>query len=538
MISLRDYAIEKLFIKESINPTLHKSGINISKYFDLFKQYVEKHNIKILRTKDIADEYANRLGKYISFNKEDLTSALFIIKDGTKKSGIVLNGAVIDCFDDDRLNNYSLVRKDLKHYDLILPENVIIRDIYVSHKNKLEGLLKIWPKEWDNIIIHNTDKKEYEVYPDFGKQGAYLIKKENLINYKKIISETLKNEVNEDDIVYKIFNSNNPFTFMEEIDKNGSPEEKLKLKQNLANVLSEPLSILAVLNNQDGVRADMLKGLTINGKTINDNNVHISSIAVPLKQNFPLADFFVQFETNDGGESGLPVSVKSGHKNSEHGHATTFISCLSKDDDVQVYNNVPKYNKNIEKYNMFMKEYLNYIKRNERGPIIKNNLLTKSVIDDIQNFVLSCLKYTHKKNDKKENRRQNVKGIVKNMLYDTYEYMINVIDDPEMKQEYKQLCDCENFIEKMIINILRLSDNALNKLKYLIGKNEKCHKITIRGNGHCECNIQDEKNTGQLMLKSNAGGKGYTLKIKNNKIVGYDYNGRKGNGQYLCYIFT
>ena len=541
MKSLQEYIFENIINIFEVSGTLHKEGINISKYFNEFKEYLDKFNIKILTDKNLSDEYKDNLSKYITTDIKELSDSLFIIKNGIKGSGIVLNGELVDNFDDGQIKKYQLVKNDIKHFDLKLSDNIIIKDVYVTHKKKTEGTLKIWPKEWDKIIVINKDQKEFPNYPDFGNQGAYIIKDENLNNFKDIISQTIKNAVGENDLVYQIFNNNDPFKFMAEKHKNGSDSEKLKISQNLANVLSEPLSILAVLVNKDNVLDKILDDIKIEGEEVDHKDIKISNIAIPISQNFKLADFFVQFSHNDV-NYGMPISVKSGHKKSDHGNMASFMRYLGFDQEFP--KSAPKNNIKSSAYEAFLSLYLQSIKNDKSKSINKlsdlTNLdatlgkqITENDINKIQEFVLDCVEYSYI-NDAKEIRKN---PDLKDTLYNAYKRIIDGVNK-DLYDELNSLQGNENFIEKMIIHIFKLSNHILGRLKRMIGISAKCHKITIMSDGTCSCVQQDENTKANIILKAQSGGRGYDIKFNNGKINGYSFNGKQSNGQFLCYSFV
>lgn len=529
MKHLQEFIIENIINIFEASGTLHKEGINISKYFDEFIKYLDKFNISISTDNNLSEEYKTKLSKYITTDVKELSKCLFIIKNGTKGSGIVLNGAIIDLFDNNDINKYQFVKKDIKHYDLKLSDDIVIKDIYVSHKSKLEGTLKIWPKEWDNIIVTNKEQKEYPNYPEFGNQGAYIIKGDNLINFKNSISQTIKKSIGENDLVYQIFNAKNPFEFMHDKIKNGSDVDKLKIKQNLANVLSEPLAILSLLLNKDNVLDKILDDIKIEGDEIDHKDIKINNIAIPISQNFKLADFFVQFEY-DGTNYGMPVSVKSGHKKSDHGNMASFMRYLGFDPDFP--KNEPKHNINQKKLDEFLSLYLESIKNDSKLSELYKNFKEQD-IDKIQDFILDCVEYAYV-NEAKQFRKN---PDLKDTLYKAYDRIIKDTNK-ELYKELNSLQGNENFIEKMIIRIFKLSNHILGRLKRMIGLNAKCHKITVMSNGNCTCVQQDENTTANITLKTQGGGRGYNIKFDNGKIVGFDFNGKQSNGQFLCYSFV
>jgi hypothetical protein len=182
--------------------------------------------------------------------------------------------------------------------------------------NSSKSDLKIWPDSWDKYIVkgeHKIDK--YSSMPttviDFKNQGAYIIPKGELSKIKSDLYESFVNIFGEDSIFAKIFSSKDINKFLSSLDV----QSKKEVSKSMANVLSEPLAILYALENVDGVQ-------TFIRNSFDEPLGEIDQIIIPIRQNWPVADFYIHFTEMPARL--VAVSVKSNGA----GNSSTFLGCL------------------------------------------------------------------------------------------------------------------------------------------------------------------------------------------------------------------
>ena len=302
-----------LYLLENINIFEASTGIKISdKNIDMILKYLSEYQNEVKCIIPDSDEIRS---KYAEFDKwfcdyDDISKALFFLKTNGM---LCMYEPKVKSMSDKELEEIHITRKGEDYY---LPGITTKLQATSKKINSSKTDIKIWPDSWDKYIVkgeHKIDK--YSSMPttviDFKNQGAYVIPKKDLGKIKSDLYESFAENFGEDSIFAEIFSSKDINKFLSGLDA----ESKKEVSKSMANVLSEPLAILYVLDNVDGVQ-------TFIRNSFDEPLGEIDQIIIPIRQNWPVADFYIHFTEMPARL--VAVSVKSNGA----GNSSTFLGCL------------------------------------------------------------------------------------------------------------------------------------------------------------------------------------------------------------------
>ena len=148
---------------------------------------------------------------------------------------------------DEELEKFNIKREGEKY---ILPGVKAKLEATSKKIGSVNDYVKVWPDEWKIIKGEHkvSDTKLPTTVIDFKNQGAYLLKNENgwsLANVKNDLHKSFENLFGEDSVLTKIFAADDIKKYLSEL----NDEEKTVVSNSMANVLSEPLALIAILEN-------------------------------------------------------------------------------------------------------------------------------------------------------------------------------------------------------------------------------------------------------------------------------------------------
>lgn len=466
-----------------------------TKNYDMFLQYFNSIDKKVSEDSITGDYTALELlkqdfGKFFADNTSK-SKAIFYIKNRSTSVEVCINGYAVEKLSDKQLyNDYSLEYRNNKYY---LSNFGIDAAFEITHKNseKTKLYVKIWP---DNIQTGKNEITIGDTSYNFGNKGYILIEGSDLRNFGSIMAEHYKTVIDNDIIPY-IFE--NPDKIEQTLKDNRNDEY---LQMAMANVLSEPLSIFAVINNINGVLDKI--------KSTYNNPGELNGIIVPLLQNWPIADFYARFNNL---EILVPVSVKSNGS----GNASTILSCLDTKDAYR-----PKASQTVENE---LNDFINDIVPSLEN---KKEFSWSHPVDNLTQYLYEALLYGCQQHKYSKNKILEIFACLSQDIKD--EYIKNIIT---------RIYDCQgtNFIERVCVSLFNKNQKIISDISEQVGRATSCHKVTVYSNGKIDHTLQSENGT--LKLKSRAGGQSVIFTIEGDKITSINQGALNKQGQWFGYTF-
>lgn len=482
-------------LNESANGLVLMKSSSKTKNYDIFLKYfesIDKKSSEDLITGDYSalELLKNDFGKYFADNTSK-SKAIFYIKNRASSVEVCINGYAVEKLSDKQLyDDYSLEYRNNKYY---LSNFGIDAAFEVTHKNseKAKLYVKVWP---DTLQTGKNEMTVGNTTYNFGNKGYILIEGSDLSNFGNIIAEHYKTVIDNDVIPYIFEHPEN----IEQILRDNKNDEYLQMA--MANVLSEPLSVFAVINNINGV-LDKIKNTYNNTGSLN-------GIIIPLLQNWPIADFYARF---DNLEFLVPVSVKSNGS----GNASTILSCL----DTSSASRPTASQVVINEFRDFIDDIIPCIEN-------KKEFSWNHTTDNLTEYLYEALLYGCKIHKYSKNKILEIFACFSQDIKD--EYLKNIVTDV-----YN--CQGTNFIERVCVSLFNKNSNIINEISTQVGKATSCHKVTVYSNGKIDHTLQSENGT--LKLKSRAGGQSVVFNIENGKITEVSKGALNKQGQWFGYTF-
>ena len=496
MKRLQEYCLENLIsiFEGAVGIKLNRSKnieliINyLSKYFKDIKCIIPDSEEIISKYQDIKNWFTNDVNEY----------SLFYLKNN---DNLCLYEPNVNNMSNDELNKYGISRNN-ETYHL---DSIDLKIEATSKRiNSSKSTIKIWPEKWNKYIvkgehkIDNTAKMPTTII-DFKNQGAYVLNK--ISEIKNDLYESFVQNFGEDSPLSKLFKVKDVKDYL----NNLNADDQEIIKTNMANILSEPLAIIALIDNIDMVQA----------KISEDKLGDLYEIIIPIKQNWPVADFYAHFKNLP--DRLIAISVKSNGS----GNSSTIIGCLpiiditkpeisSKDKDtlLDFFNEIiPQYEttKNIE---------------------LK---ISDELQDKLQNISLYAL-YLLIEESKTKN--SNVVRLV-----NTFDNLIELIKNQDIYNELHKICELKgtNNIEKILISLFNINKNCISLIKNAVADATSCYKITVNNVGNVKCTKQS--NNGSFRLIYKGGGQGLNLIVNDGKLKDVTLGHKTSQGQWLGYSF-
>lgn len=499
-----------LYLLENINIFESATGVKITdKNIDIIVKYLSEYQNEVKCVIPDSDEIRNKYAEFDKWfcNYDDISKALFFLKTNGM---LCMYEPNVKPMSDKELEEMHITRKGEDYY---LPGITTKLQATSKKLNSSKSDLKIWPDAWDKYIVkgeHKIDK--YSSMPttviDFKNQGAYIIPKGELGKIKSDLYESFVNIFGEDSIFAKIFSSKDINKFLSSLDA----QSKKEVSKSMANVLSEPLAILYALDNADGVQ-------TFIRNSFDEPLGEIDQIIIPIRQNWPVADFYIHFTEMPARL--VAVSVKSNGA----GNSSTFLGCLP----VASIDNISVSKKDSEALKEFFEVTIPQFNTDKKFSLkIDNNLSNR--LKNVAMYVLYLLK--------EQTKDSKIKN--SNKLVNTFEGLIDLIKkDKELYDKLYKVCELEgtNVIEKFLITLFNTNDGVLSIIKNAVADATSCYKITVYDNGKASC-LKQSPDNGSFRLKMNQGGQSLNFEFDNNgNLVDITKGHKTSQGQWFGYEF-
>lgn len=509
MISLKDYALGKLFINEGaegINMKVEKNLKNIITYLDTYQK-----NIKCIipDSDELKDKYSNLKNWFCDY--DDISSALFYLKTNGK---LCMYEPNVKNIDDDILKKYKIEREGEKYS---LPNIRAKLEATSKPINSAKTDLKIWPNSWNKFIVRGAHKiDETAQMPttviDFKNQGAYVLK--DISKIRADLKQSFSNIFGEDSVLTNIFKEKDMLQYLKDL----SEEDNNEVSKNMSNVLSEPLAILSLVENINNIQESIKKEFKP------EDIGELFEIIIPIRQNWPVADFYAHFRNLP--DRLIAVSVKSNGA----GNSSTILGCLP----VVTIDNVSINDNDKNALLEFFNEIVPQFETEEKVELKLSNDIKKK----IQNVSLYALEIL-----KKESKETKISNIQK--LINAFENLIELIkSDTDLYQQLHKICELAgtNMIEKIFVCLFNSNPTVVELIKNAVADATSCYKITVKNKTKnsntvkVDC-IKQSPEGRSFRLIAKYGGQGLKMIVKDKKLIGVKLGHKSSQGQWLGYTF-
>lgn len=505
MKHLQEYVTVNLYnhIFEAATGVNLKTASNINNVLEYFKTYQKNKKCIIPDSEDIRKQY-NEFEKWFC-DFDDITAALFFLKT---------NGML--CMYEPHVKNMSneelekiSIRRDGENYYL---PNIKAKLEATSKKiDSAKSDLKIWPDIWDKYIVRGKHQLEENAKMpttviDFKNQGAYVLK--NILHIKQDLYTSFKNIFGEESVLTNIFEpSNNVKKYLSSL----NTDDRREISNNMANVLSEPLAIISLIENIDDVQTKIKEKFD---KDLGE----LYEIIIPIRQNWPVADYYAHFKNIP--DRLIAISVKSNGA----GNSSTIMGCLPIVDIDKISISDKDKNALLDFFNEILPQF-------ETDNKIELKL-SKEIKERVQNISLYTLYLL-----KEETNNTKISNAKK--LINSFNNLINLLkNENDLYNQLYKICELKgtNVIEKIFVCLFNANTKTIELIKNAVGDATSCYKITVNNNGNVSCTKQSpEGNAFRLIIKS--GGQGLNLIVKNGKLEDVKLGHKTSQGQWLGYTF-
>lgn len=499
-----------LYLLENTNIFESATGVKITdKNIDIIVKYLSEYQNEVKCVIPDSDEIRS---KYAEFDKwfcdyDDISKALFFLKTNGM---LCMYEPNVKSMSDKELEEIHITRKGEDYY---LPGIATKLQATSKKINSSKTYIKIWPDSWDKYIVkgeHKIDK--YSSMPttviDFKNQGAYVIPMEDFDKIKPDLYISFVKNFGDDSLLSEIFDAKDIKKFLSGLDA----QSKKEVSKSMANVLSEPLAILYALDNVDGVQ-------TFIRNSFDEPLGEIDQIIIPIRQNWPVADFYIHFTEMPARL--VAVSVKS----KGAGNSSTFLGCLP----VASIDNISVSKKDYEALKEFFEVIIPQINTDKKSSLkIDNNLSNR--LKNVAMYALYLLK-----EQTKDSKIKNA-----NKLVNTFESLIDLLKkDKELYDKLYKVCELEgtNVIEKFLVTLFNTNEAVISIIKNAVADATSCYKITVYDNGKASC-LKQSPDNGTFRLKIKQGGQSLNFEFDNNdNLIDITKGHKTSQGQWFGYEF-
>jgi hypothetical protein len=513
-----------LYLLENINIFEASTGVVVTdKNIDIIVKYLSEYQNEV---KCIIPDSEEVRSKYTELDKwfcnyDDISKALFFLKTNGM---LCMYKPNVETISDEELKEMHIKRDGEDYYLPGITTKLQATSKKLNSSNSSEKIvktdLKIWPDSWDKYIVKGTHKVDKDAklpttVIDFKNQGAYIIPKNDFDKLKSDLHTTFIENFGEDSVISKIFGSDDIKKYLSSLDKEG----KIEVSKAMANVLSEPLAILYTIYNVDGVQIFIRN-------SFDEPLGEIDQIIIPIRQNWPVADFYIHFTKMPARL--VAVSVKS----NGGGNTSTILGCLP----VAAIDNISVSNQDAEALKEFLEYSIPQFSKGERISLkIDNNLSNR--LKNVAMYALYLLK-----EQTKDSKIKNA-----NKIINTFKSLIDLLKkvknkDEELEELYNNMNKvCElggtNFIEKLLVAMFNTNDVVLSIIKNAVADATSCYKITIYDNGKASV-LKQSSDSNSFKLIAKQCGQGLNFEFdKNDKIINITKGHLTKQGQWFGYKF-
>lgn len=497
-----------LYLLENINIFESATGVkitnkNINTIIDYLSEYQYGVKCIIPDTDEIRNNYIELEEWFCGYN--DISKALFFLKSNGM---LCMYEPNVKSMSDKELEDLHITRKGEAYY---LPGITTKLEATSKRLNSAKTDIKIWPESWDKYIVKGSHKVDrFAQLPttviDFKNQGAYIIPIEDFDKIKPDLYNSFVKNFGNDSLLSEIFDAKDIKKFLSNLDS----EERKEISNSMANVLSEPLSILYLLDDTDNVQ-------TIIRKSFDELLGEIDQIIIPISQNWPVADFYVHFKEMPARL--VAISVKSNGA----GNTSTVLNCLP----VADVNKVSPSDKDIKALKEFFEETLPQFNSDKKFSLN----VSKSISSKLKNVAMYALYIL-----KEQTKESKIKNADK--LINTFEDLVGLVENTEVYEQLYKICKLggTNVIEKFLIALFNTNEQVLSIIKNAVADATSCYKITVYDNGKASVLKQSPDNN-SFRLKMKQGGQGLDFKFDKGKLVDITLGHKTSQGQWIGYEF-
>ncbi len=512
MKSLNKHIYEKLesdpgfrlptYLTEAATGVVLSSGKNLSNIIAYLDENLPDKKC-IIPDSDAVRQSNMELSKW--FCGDDISDALFFLKSN---GSLCMYEPKVVGMSDSELAEYSITRKGEDYY---LPNIKAKLQPTSKRLNSAKTDLKVWPDEWNRYIVKGQQKvdetaKMPTTVIDFKNQGAYVLNDTGSI--RSDLHKSFSKIFGDDSPVTEIFANDDFKSYMSGLDK----ESKTEVSSMMANVISEPLAIVALLTNADGVQDMVRRGVS------NDDLGELYQIIIPIRQNWPVADFYAHFKNLP--DRLVAISVKSNGA----GNSSTIMGCLP----VAEIGNVSASSSDAEALVEFFNTTIPMFGDDDKVVLrIPEELSGK--IQNLSLYALSLLK-----EQCCDSKTSNADRLV-----NTFSELISLTKkDRELYNQLKKICDLKgtNTIEKFLVCLFNANPTVINIIRKAVADATSCFKLTVNNNGNVTCTKQSPEG-GTFRLIAKAGGLSLNFDIEDRKIVDVKKGHKTTQGQWIGFTF-
>ena len=508
MKSLLEYINECLIYEGATGVDLKNTKSNMQRVVNYLNNNQKDNKCIIPDSDTVKNEYSELSDWFCEY--EDVENALFFLKSN---GNLCMYEPKVIYMSDEELEKFNIKREGEKY---ILPGVKAKLEATSKKIGSVNDYVKVWPDEWNDFIITGEHKVSDTKLPttviDFKNQGAYLLKNENgwsLANVKNDLHKSFENLFGEDSVLTKIFDADDIKKYLSEL----NDEEKTVVSNSMANVLSEPLALIAILENIDEVQEHVRESIS------SEELGKLYEVVIPIRQNWPVADFYVHFENLP--DRLVAISVKSNGA----GNTSTIMGCLP----VVELDNVKLTDKDSENLLTFFNEIIPQFEKEGKVELKLSNE-TKNNIQNLSLYTLLLLK-----EEACNSKAGNAKKLVA-----AFENLINIIkDNEELYSQLHKICELggTNTIEKIFACLFNANPKTIDLIKNAVGNATSCYKINVSNTGNVKCTKQSpEGRSFKLVVKQ--GGQGLNLIVKQGKLVDVKIGHKTSQNQWLGYTFS
>jgi hypothetical protein len=508
MKHLLEYINECLILEGATGVDLKKTKSNIQRVVNYFNDNIKDNKCIMPDSDTVKNEYPELSDWFCEY--EDVENALFFLKSN---GNLCMYEPKVTGMSDEELKKFNIKREGEKY---ILPGIKTKLEATSKKIGSANSYVKVWPDEWDKFIVTGEHKVSDTKLPttviDFKNQGAYVLKDgENwsLTNIKHDLYKSFEKLFGKDSVLTKIFATENIKRYLSEL----SAEEKTVVSNSMANVLSEPLALIAMLENIDDVQREVKDAIS------SEELGKLYEVVIPIRQNWPVADFYVHFENLP--DRLVAISVKSNGA----GNTSTIMGCLP----VVELDSVKLTDKDSENLLTFFNDIIPQFEK-EGNVELKLSNETKDKVQNLSLYTLLLLK---------EETCNSKAGNAKKLIA-AFENLINLIkDNEELYLQLHKICELAgtNTIEKIFVCLFNANPKTIDLIKNAVGNATSCYKIKVSNAGEAKCTKQSpEGRLFRLVVKQ--GGQGLNLIVKNGELIDVKIGHKTSQNQWLGYTFS
>ena len=501
MKHLNEFLCESIITEAATGVKLN-SGENLDLIIDYLDKYLGDTKCIIPDSESVQMQNP-KLQRW--FCSDDISNALFFLKSN---GFLCMYEPKVLSMTDSELSELSITRTGEKYQ---LPGIKAKLEPTSKKLNSAKTDLKIWPDKWDKYIVrgeHKVDEtaKMPTTVIDFKNQGAYVLK--NVSSIREDIFDSFKEKFGAKSVVTQLFSGDDFKKYLSGLDSSGKEE----ISSMMANVISEPLAIVALITNAEGVQDQIRREIS------SEDLGELYEIIIPIRQNWPVADFYAHFRNLP--DRLIAISVKSNGP----GNSSTILGCLP----VANVGNLSASNSDSSALIDFFNELIPMFDTDKNVSLNVSDKLSGQ-LKGVSLYALSLLK----------KETENTRTSSADKLVNTFRNLINLTKkDKDLYTQLSKICDLggTNVIEKFLVCLFNINPEVIRIIRDAVADAISCYKITVSNNGNVKCTKQSP-DSGSFHLMTKQGGQSLKFTIENGKITDVQKGHKAKQGQWIGFTF-